>query len=357
MMALERVEQKNTPSALGYRMPAEWEEHEAVWLAWPHDKTTFPDRIEKVEKIYSDIIKALEGSERIHLLVLDQSMEDRAKNILQHSGCDLQNIIFHQTEYADVWLRDYGPTFLVHDQNKTSAMVDWEYNAYGKFPDLLKDNQIPSWMNSFLQIPSFVSGIVMEGGSFDVNGKGTVLTTEQCLLHKNRNSHLTKDEIEEYLKTYLNVQRVIWLKEGIVNDHTDGHVDDIARFVDEKTIVYAYEDDVSDDNHRILDENYQILLNARDQEGKPFKLIRLPMPKQDDEKGERLPVSYANFYIANTVVLVPTFDDPHDAEALRIFESLFPDRRVVGISCKDVIYGGGTLHCMSQQQPKAYGST
>ena len=335
-------------------MPAEWEQHDAIWLAWPHDPITFPDRLEKVENTYGEIIKALQGSEKVNLLVRDGVMKTRALGLLRQWGINPDDIVFHIYNYADVWFRDYGPIFLVNKKSGSLAMNHWIYNAWGgKYESLMKDTRIPEFINLSMNIPCFTPGIVMEGGSIDVNGKGTLLTTEQCLLNKNRNPHLNKSEIEEYLMEYLGVTNIIWLKNGIEGDDTDGHIDDIARFVNPTTVLCAYEENMHDVNHPVLHENYEILLHAKDQNGNKLNVIKLPMPGAIGDKETRLPASYANFYIGNKAVLVPIFGHENDARALDIIQHQFPDRKVIGINCSDLVYGLGTLHCISQQQPTA----
>jgi len=343
---------KLTPKKLGYLMPAEWERHAAVWLSWPHDPETFTSGVVKGEKIFTEIISAIYRSEKVELLVRDGKMKARVLKYLKGKKVDLNRVNFHLADYADVWFRDFGPIFLVNRETKRLAMTDWVYNVYGnKWPELLKDDKIPAWLNRFLKLPYFAPGIVMEGGSFDVNGRGTLMTSEQCLLNKNRNPKLNKKQIEKYLSDYLGVRRFIWLKKGILADHTDGHIDDIARFVNPTTVMYAYEDDVGEGNHKILKENLAILKKAADQNGRKLKLIKLPMPKMVDKNGNRYAVSYANFYIGNVVVLVPIFKHKNDKTALKIIQEAFPKRKVVGIDCRDLIVGGGTIHCVTQQQP------
>lgn len=333
-------------------MPAEWEQHDAIWLSWPYDPITFPDRVEKAEDVYGEIIKAIRHSEKVNLLVKDGAMKKRAQDILKESGVNPDDIAFHVYEYADVWFRDYGPIFLVGD--KGLAMSHWIFNAWGeKYETLMKDTRIPEFINRSMNIPCFKPGIVLEGGSIDVNGKGTLLTTEQCLLNKNRNPNLSKSEIEEYLMEYLGVSHIIWLKNGIEGDDTDGHIDDIARFVNPATVLCAYEENRNDVNYPILHENYEILLHAKDQDGNKLKVIKLPMPGGIGDEEGMLPASYANFYIGNTVVLVPVFGHENDARTLNIISRQFSDRKVVGINCSDLVHGLGTIHCISQQQPKA----
>lgn len=343
-----------TPLELGYRMPAEWEKHEAIWLSWPHDPVTFPDRVEKVEGTYAQMISAIHESERINLFVKDWEMKERVELLLSEKKTDPEKITFHVHKYADVWFRDYGPIFLTN--KKKLAMAHWIFNAWGgKYEELAKDTKIPAIINKELKLPYFRPGIVLEGGSIDVNGKGTLLTTEQCLLNKNRNPQLNKKEIETYLKGYLGVSHIIWLKEGIVGDDTDGHIDDIARFVNPTTVLCAYEDDEADENHGILKENYELLLKSKDQYGNKLKIIKLPMPGFVGDGKGRLPASYANFYIGNTTVLVPVFGHKNDKKALDIIQSAFPTRKIAGINCSDLVYGLGTIHCISQQQPATGG--
>jgi len=343
---------EKTPKDLGFHMPAEWEKHEAVWFSWPYDKESFPEKVEKVEDAFSEIIKIISQSERVELLVVDEAMKKRAIKKLTERKCDLSAVNLHLKDYADVWFRDYGPMFIVNRNKKQTAMVDWDYNAYGKFPELLKDDKIPFQIKDFLKLSHhFKPGIVMEGGSIEVNGRGTLMTSEQCLLNKNRNPHLKKSDIEKYLSDYLGVSHFIWLKRGILGDHTDGHIDDFARFVDPTTVVYAWESDEADGNHEILKENLEILKNSTDQNGNNLNLISLPMPRIKDERGNKLPASYANFYIGNKTVLVPIFSQQNDSQALKILQAAFPERKVIGIDCSDLICGGGAIHCVSQQQP------
>jgi agmatine deiminase len=279
-------------------------------------------------------------------------MERRASELLRERGTDLAAIRFHIADYADIWFRDYGPIFVVNPIKKQLAMTKWIFNAWGdKYETLRKDNQVPYTMNRILQLPSFEGGIVLEGGSIDGNGKGTLLTTEQCLLNKNRNPSLRKEEIEQRLRDFLGARHFIWLKEGIQGDDTDGHIDDIARFVNPTTVLCAYQEGVQDPDHAVLRRNYEILQGAKDQDGNPLQVIPLPVPGWVGDKEGRLPASYANFYIGNTKVLVPLFGTEADAEALKVVQSAFPDRKVVGINALALVYGLGTFHCMTQQQP------
>lgn len=345
---------QNTPVKLGYHMPAEWEKHDAVWLSWPCSDETFYD-IESVEKAYSQIIREISASENVKLLVLDDYERERIRGILQEAGADLKNTEFIVSGYADVWFRDYGPVFVVNREKEALAIVDWIFNAWGgKYEELKPDNYIPSFIGEKLNMEVFSPGIVLEGGSIDVNGKGALLTTKQCLLNENRNPHLSKEEIEEYLSEYLGADNIIWLNRGICGDDTDGHIDDVARFVNEDTVICAIEDDINDENYEALKENYEILLNSfiKDENGgnKALKIITVPMPGRIDSEIS-LPASYTNFYIGNSFLLVPVFGTKNDNTALEILRGIFKTRKVIGIDCKAMVYGLGTIHCISQQQP------
>ncbi len=332
-------------------MPAEWQRHDAIWLAWPYDPTTFPDRVDRVEATYVQIIKEIHESEEVNLFVIDEPTKKKATAMFKAAGINLDRVHIWVSDYADVWFRDYGPIFVKNPKHEL-AMIHWDFNSWGdKYETLLKDKEIPDVINKDLKLTCFKPGIVLEGGSIDVNGEGTLLTTEQCLLNSNRNPHLNKQKIEQYLSDFLGVQHFIWLKRGILGDDTDGHIDDLARFVNPTTIVCAFEDDPNDADYDALKENYDLLCKSVDQDGKPLKIIKLPMPKAVSDEDYRLPASYTNFYIGNTKVLVPVFDHPNDQKALAILQELFPTRKVVGICCKDLVYGFGTLHCISQQQP------
>lgn len=333
-------------------MPAEWEKHQSLWLAWPHDEITFPNRVLKVQAAYIDIIKALHQTEVVNLLVLEGGMQDTVTTFLAQEGIDLDRIVFHTADYADAWIRDYGPMFVHNADNGQKAWIKWQYNAYSnKFPDLLKDTKVFYSLKNTVESPMIDIPMVLEGGSIEVNGRGTLITTEQCLLNSNRNPKLSKAEIENHLMTYVGASNIIWLKEGIVNDHTDGHIDDFVKFVNTTTIMCAYEDNPSDPNFLILDAAYKTLVDAVDQNGNQFTVVKLPMPHFNYDDGSKAPASYANFYIGNGVVLVPTYKDANDALALKIISDFFPERKVIGIDSTDLIYGGGSIHCITQQEP------
>ncbi len=346
------MRREKTPRELGYSMPAEWERHDALWLAWPYDPTTFPDRVQKVKEVYAQIISAIHKSENVNLLVKDEAMKANALKLLEGKNVEFEKINFFACDYADVWLRDYGPIFVADKNKRRLAMVHWLFNAWGgRYEELMRDAQIPSVINQKMRLSCFEPGIVLEGGSVEVNGKGTLLTTEQCLLNKNRNPRLGRKEIEKYLRDYFGVSHIVWLKEGIAGDDTDGHIDDIARFVNPTTILCAYEEDEDDENYPILKDNYEVLLDSKDQDGNSLNIIKLPMPGFVGYEQGRLPASYANFYIGNEVVFVPTFGHENDELALKIIQKVFPDRKVVGINCTDLVYGLGAIHCITQQQP------
>jgi len=337
-----------------YRMPAEWEPQAATWLAWPHNVSHWPDKFERIPPVYAAIIRALAPTERVHVCVNDAEMEASARNLLDQEGVDSQmmrNVHFFKIPTDASWSRDHGPIF-VKDASGSTVAIDWIFNAWGaKYEPYDLDNAVPQKIAKLFSIPFISPGIILEGGSIDVNGKGSLLTTEQCLLNQNRNSHLSRQEIEGYLSTYLGISHVLWLKEGIVGDDTDGHIDDIARFVNPTTIVAAVETNPADVNYPILQENFNLLKAMRDQDGEPLHIVPLPMPKPVVFQGQRLPATYANFYIANSVVLVPLFNCEEDSRAMDILQSLFPDRTIKGIDCEDLVWGQGTLHCSTQQQP------
>jgi agmatine deiminase len=331
---------------LGFRMPAEWEKHDATWISWPKDPLTFPPEIiDRVEQIYLAMIRALQKGERVEILVDDAKMEERVSAMLASK----ENVIFRKLKTVDVWVRDYGPIF-VTKPGKIAA-TKWIFNAWGgKYDELLRDNESGAEICRALGIKVFEPNIVLEGGSIDVNGKGSCLTTKQCLLNKNRNPELGANDIEKKLHDNLGVSNLIWLGEGISGDDTDGHVDDIARFVNEKTVVCMIEEDPNDENYTPLQKNYELLKQSKDQEGNPLEIIPLKMPGKIETSEERLPASYANFYIGNNSVLVPIFGHKNDDLALAKLAELFPSKKVVGINCLELVYGFGGIHCVTQQQ-------
>jgi agmatine deiminase len=335
-----------SPAELGYAMPAEWERHEATWLAWPKNPETFPaPTLAKVEQTYARLADALSASEEVRILVDDQKAESRVKSKIRAGG----HVTFHRIKTADVWVRDYGPTYL---RGKGVALVKWTFNAWGnKYDDLMPDDESGERIAASTGLRVFRPGIVLEGGSVDVNGMGSLLTTEQCLLNSNRNPRLGRASLEEVLRDYLGVSNVVWLGEGIEGDDTDGHVDDIARFVGGRKVVVGEEESRSDPNHRALEQARRVLEEAEDQDGHGFEVVALPMPRRVDSPFGRLPASHLNFYIGNGVVLVPTFGGESDRTAVEVLEGLFPGREATGVDCRALVHGLGTIHCVTQQVP------
>jgi agmatine deiminase len=356
---------ERTPKELGYRMLAEWEPHDATWLAWPHNPEDWPGKFQAIPWIYAEIVRLLSLREQVYILVEDAKAEQRAAGILGRAGADLDKVSFHQWPTDRSWTRDSGPIF-VQNAEGCVGTTNWHFNAWAKYSDWHLDDQVPERVTALLGLrewqPSVECGdgsvrrLVLEGGSIDTNGRGILLTTEECLLSEvqQRNPGVSRERLEQAFHDFLGIDQVIWLGRGIVGDDTHGHVDDISRFVGPATILTAVEPDTNDANHGPLKENLARLRTARTLDGKPFELIELPMPGRVVFRGQRLPASYANFYIANGLVLVPTFHDPNDRVALNILAEVFPDREVIGIHSVDLVWGLGTLHCMTQQQPAAH---
>jgi len=353
-----------TPHQPGYRMPAEWEPHEATWLAWPHNPEDWPGKFQTIPWVYAEIVRLLSARERVHLLVEDTRAGLRASSILARSGANLDRVSFHAWPTDRVWTRDSGPIFVRNGEGK-AAITNWRFNAWAKYEDWHLDDQIPGRAAKLLDLPEwqpaieledgFKQRLVLEGGSIDTNGAGLLLTTEECLLSEvqERNPGVSRAQLERAFHDYLGIDQVIWLDRGIVGDDTHGHIDDIARFVAPTTIVAAVEPNPNDENHAPLKENLEQLKAARTLDGKQFDLVELPMPRPVVFRSQRLPASYANFYLANGLVLAPTFNDPSDRVALSILADCFPGREVIGIHSVDLVWGLGTLHCMTQQQPAA----
>ncbi len=343
----------SSPKASGFFMPAEWHKHEATWLSWPKNPLTFPEnRLGGVEEVFCEMISALAKGEEVKLLVDDKESEERVERKLETNGVNLKRVQFNRIKSADVWIRDYGPTFLLNIRERKRAAVKWTFNAWGeKYDDLLYDNITGEDILGDSKLEVFRPGIVLEGGSVDLNGRGTLLTTEQCLLNQNRNPQLVRSQIESYLDDYLDAPQVIWLKSGIEGDDTDGHIDDFARFVSPRKVLCAYSERGL--NAVVLQTNLRLLQMSKDQDGEPIEVATLPMPKPLELKEEDrfLPASYANFYIGNRVVLLPIFGDENDKEAERILQESFPDKEIVGIEAADLVYGYGGIHCVTQQEP------
>ncbi len=342
---------ESTPKSEGFRFPAEWHQHRATWLSWPHNKDSWPGKIETIYKPYCEFIKEVAKGELVCINVVDANMEAKARKLLTEVNADLSKIKFYHHPTNDAWCRDHGPAFVVKGNEK--AIVNWGYNAWGeKYPPYNLDNQIPGLVADKLGLKTFNPGIVMEGGSVDFNSEGVILTTTACLLNPNRNPHLTQGEIENYLKEYYGANQIWWIGDGIIGDDTDGHVDDITRFVNDRTVVTVVEKNEADENHQPLTENLETLHQFRFDDGSPLNVIELPMPAPVIYNEQRLPASYANFYIANECVAVPTYrDKENDHDALEILTGLFPDRKVIGIDSTDLVWGLGSFHCLSQQEP------
>jgi agmatine deiminase len=351
-----------TPRQLKYRMPAEWDLHEATWLAWPHNPEDWPGKYQTIPWVYAEIVRLLSARETVHILVQHEKEETRARQILERAGANPVHVKFHKWPTNRVWTRDSGPIF-VRNEAGNVALTNWHFNAWAKYDDWKLDDQLPARVTELLGLLSWqptigienraTHRIVLEGGSIDTNGAGILLTTEECLLSEvqQRNPGLSREQLEQVFSDYLGIDQVIWLGCGVAGDDTHGHVDDITRFVGPTTIVTAVEPNTADPNHAPLAENLRRLKAARTLDGKQLDLVEIPLPRPVIFRGQRLPASYANFYIANGLVLVPTFNDPHDRVALTILSEVFPDREVIGIHAVDLVWGLGTLHCMTQQQP------
>ena len=342
-----------TPASLGYYFPAEFAPQKAMWLSWPHKEESWPGKIETIYTPYAQFVKEVALGQEVHINVADAAMQAFATQQLELAGARMERIHFHLFPTNDAWCRDHGPAFLINPAAATpKVLVKWNYNAWGeKYPPHDLDNQIPIRIAAELNIPCVTPGIVMEGGSVEFNGKGTLLTSKACLLNPNRNPHLNQEQIEQYLCDYYGVRQILWVGDGILGDDTDGHIDDITRFVNADTVVTVVEENRADGNYAILQENLHLLQQMRLENGKPLNVVELPMPSPVIWEEQRLPASYANFYIANEVVVVPTFRDKNDQKALDILSTCFPTRRVVGIDSTDIIWGLGSFHCLSQQEP------
>lgn len=337
-----------TPRSLGYVMPAEWEEHEATWMSWPKDPNTFPAPIlGEVELAFAAVVRSLAKGEEVRVVVDDEAAEARARGVIERT----ENVRFLRLKTADVWTRDYAPTCV---RGPDVALVKWTFNAWGgKYDDLMPDDGAGRALARATGLRVWEPDVVLEGGSVDVNGLGTLLTTEQCLLNRNRNPGMGRAEIEGVLGDYLGARKVVWLGSGIEGDDTDGHVDDLARFVGPRTVAVAEEPDASDPNHGALEEAASRLERAADQDGRPLSVVRIPMPEPVLSDGGRLPASHLNFYIGNAAVVVPAFGSPSDREAVAALEGFFPGREVVAVDCRSLVYGLGTIHCATQQVPAA----
>ncbi|MGB0910833.1 MAG: agmatine deiminase family protein [Nitrospirales bacterium] len=343
-----------------FRMPAEWELHEATWIGWPHNITDWPGKISAIHLVYGEIVRKLSVGEIVRILVNDKSHESKARRVLGRAGVELSQIEFFQISTNRGWTRDFGPIFVTRAKPSPEIQIArFQFNAWARYPDWQKDNRVPERLASRLKLPLSMiehvgQRVVLEGGSIDVNGVGTLLTTEECLLDELiqvRNPGFSRRDYEEVVRNELGVSNVLWLGKGIAGDDTHGHVDDLCRFVNRNTVVLCDETNVQDENYQVLNENRERLEGMKVENGASIQIVDLPMPAPLFFEGRRLPASYANFYISNAAVLVPTFNDPNDRNALGVLSELFPDRSVVGIHAVDLVWGFGTIHCLTQQQP------
>ena len=342
-----------TPASLGYRFPAEFAPHIATWLSWPHKEASWPGKIDSIYPNYSKFVKYLALSEKVRINVANSAMQAFATAHLEQAGVNMDQVEFYLQPTNDAWCRDHGPAFLVNAQAAIpKVIVDWNYNAWGnKYPPYDLDDVIPTLIGKHFNIPVYHPGIVMEGGSVEFNGAGTLLTSTCCLLNENRNPHLNQDQIETYLRNYYGVEQILWVADGIVGDDTDGHIDDTVRFVNTDTVLTVVETNRNDANYDLLQTNLKQLKEMRLLNGKQMNIAELPMPDAVIYEDQRLPASYANFYISNQHVIVPVFRCNKDDQALQIIASCFPEREVVGIDSTDIIWGLGSFHCLSQQEP------
>jgi agmatine deiminase len=341
-----------TLKQLGYYFPAEFHPHVATWLSWPHKEASWPGKIDSIYPQYCQFIKYLTESELVRINVNDEAMKAAALQHLRTADVNTDKVEFFIHPTNDAWCRDHGPAFLINPSEKKKVIVDWNYNAWGgKYPPFDKDDIIPTLIANHFKLPVYHPGIIMEGGSVEFNGKGTLLTSACCLLNENRNPHLKQEQLEQYLQDFYGVDQVLWIAEGIVGDDTDGHIDDTVRFVNEDTVLTVVESDKADENYDLLQQNLKQLQQMRLLNGKQLNVIELPMPDAVIFEDQRLPASYANFYISNKHVIVPTYRCDNDDKALQIIADSFKDREVVGIDSTEIIWGLGSFHCLSQQEP------
>ncbi len=359
-MSIDKSAPQNSPATDGFKMPAEWEPHAATWLGWPHNRNDWPGKIAPVHWAYGEITRKLAPNERVRILVNSEAHEVQARRVLVRTGVDFEKIDFFYSPTNRGWTRDFGPIFIRRDEPQpTLAIARFHFNAWAKYPDWELDSQVPERVAEAMNRPIFPvtfngKRVVLEGGSIDVNGRGSLLTTEECLLDREvqvRNPDMGREETEAIMRDYLGASNVLWLAKGIAGDDTHGHIDDLCRFVNPSTVVLCRESNPEDENYAILEENRERLEGFRLEDGSKIEVVRLPMPAPLYFAGQRLPASYANFYIANNIVLVPTFNDPNDRIALATLSDLFADRQVVGIHAVDLVWGLGTLHCLTQQEP------
>ncbi len=342
-----------TPKELGFTFPAEWHPHRATWLTFPHNEASWQgDRLAKMRPQYIAFIKAISDGEKVGIIANDEHLKLFITAELEKTGVDLSKIEFVIKPTNDAWCRDHGPAFLINTESKEKMIVDWGHNAWGgKYPPFDDDNRTPQAIADFLHLNTVTPGIIMEGGSVEFNGAGTILTSKSCLLNPNRNPHLSQRQIEQYLFDFYGTEQILWVEDGIVGDDTDGHIDDTTRFVTEDTVVACVETDKNDDNHEVLKTNLKMLKQMRLLNGKQLNIIELPMPKAVIIDDFRTPGSYANFLICNAGVIVPVFNNPNDTVAIDILSQAFPARKIIPLLATDIIWGQGSFHCLSQQEP------
>ncbi len=342
-----------TPKSLGYYFPAEFAKHDAMWLSWPHKESSWPGKLDSIFPSYVQFIKVVSLTERVCINVVDETMQQFASKLILAAGIDMNRVQFFIHPTNDAWCRDHGPSFLIRNNaDQPKAIVDWNINAWGgKYPPYDLDDVIPTLIAKQMNLPLFYPNIIMEGGSVDFNGAGTVLTSKCCLLNPNRNPHLNQEQIEKFLCDYYGVSQVLWVSEGIVGDDTDGHIDDTVRFVNEDTVVTVVESNKQSENYELLQQNLKELKQMRLINDKQLNIIELPMPADVIYEDQMLPASYANFYISNGHIVVPNYRCAQDDQAMQIIQTCFPTREVVGIDSTDIIWGLGSFHCLSQQEP------
>ncbi len=352
----------NKVNALDFRMPAEWEKQVSTLIAWPHNKKDWPGHFINIPSVFANIISEISKVQKVDLLIQNKSNKSKILKLIKKFKSKINNIKMHIIKTDRVWTRDSGPIYLVNKNKTEKKILNWKFNAWAKYNNYLNDNIINKKIAKLKKINSFtpkfkikntLKDIVLEGGAIDVNGKGCLMTTKECLLSKiqQRNPSIRKNEMENIFRKYLGIKKTIWLNKGIVGDDTHGHIDDIARFVSSNQIFLAYEKNKKDKNFKALKENYKILNQTTDENGKKFEIIKIPMPKPIYINNIRVPASYLNFYIANKIVLIPIFKDPEDKKIIKIFKKYFKKRKIITINCRDLIWGFGAIHCMTQQEP------
>jgi agmatine deiminase len=342
-----------TPKSLGYYFPAEFAPHDAIWLTWPHKEESWPGKIASIYPSYTEFVKIVSLTERVCINVVDEKMRHSVDEMLTLAGINLNQVQFFIHPSNDAWCRDHGPSFLIRNNAEhPKAIIDWNINAWGgKYPPFDLDDVIPTSIANALNLPVFYPNIIMEGGSVDFNGAGTIMTSKSCLLNPNRNPHLNQSQIEKYLCDFYGIEQILWVSDGIVGDDTDGHIDDTVRFINEDTVLTVVENNKNSKNHELLNQNLKELKQMRLMNGKQLNIVELPMPREVIYEQQLLPASYANFYISNGHIVVPTFKCDQDDKAMQVIQSCFPTRQVVGIDSTDIIWGLGSFHCLSQQEP------